>query len=62
MISCTVENRAKDLILMNSDWKDAIKITDDQEVLQEILRYLEDLKKQDKLNNTLSSYGSWIFL
>jgi DNA modification methylase len=52
MISCTVENRAKDLILMNSDWKDAIKITDDQEVLQEILRYLEDLKKQDKLNNT----------
>lgn len=51
MISCTVENRAKDLLHLNSDWQTAITIADQQELLQVILRYLETQKKEKNLNN-----------
>ena len=51
MLSCTVENRAKDLIGINPAWKKAIAVTDKQEPLQTILKYLEGLKDQKKLNN-----------
>jgi DNA modification methylase len=51
MLSCTVENRAKDLLKINPDWKPAIAATDNQTVLQTILAYLDSQKEQDLLNN-----------
>ena len=44
MLSCTVENRPKDLAGINSGWKDAIQVTDQQPLLQAILGYLEENK------------------
>lgn len=51
MLSCTVEHRAKDLLGMNPAWRHVVEITDQQELLQAILRYLTDLKVQGRLNN-----------
>ena len=51
MLSCTVENRAKDLIAMNSNWKTAIQAADEHKLLQSILFYLESQKELDLLNN-----------
>lgn len=51
MLSCTVENRAKDLLKLNSDWKRAVIATDKQILLQNILAYLDSQKEQDLLNN-----------
>ena len=52
MISCTVENRAKDLLKINQQWTEAITAADRQELLQAILKYLDDQKAQGMLNNT----------
>jgi len=51
MLSCTVENRAKDLLRINPGWAVPIAAADNQELLQTILRYLYDQKSQGKLNN-----------
>ena len=51
MLSCTVENRAKDLLQMNPRWAQAVTIADGQELLQAILRYLEQQKELGALNN-----------
>ena len=51
MLSCTVENRAKDLLKMNPQWRKAITAADHQELLQSILKYLDDQKAQGMLNN-----------
>lgn len=51
MLSCTVENRAKDLLSINPLWADALAIADGQELLQAILQYLDTQKAQGKLNN-----------
>lgn len=51
MLSCTVENRAKDLLKINPSWAPAITATDEQRVLQAILKYLDDQKAQGALNN-----------
>lgn len=51
MISCTVENREKDLLAINKSWVKAIKACNKVELLQEILNYLEWMKKKKKLNN-----------
>jgi DNA modification methylase len=51
MLSCTVENRAKDLLQINPKWTNAIEAAENQELLQTILRYLEDEKAQGRLNN-----------
>lgn len=51
MLSCTVENRAKDLLSLNSRWTTALAAADEQELLQAILKYLEDQKAQGALNN-----------
>jgi DNA modification methylase len=51
MLSCTVENRAKDLLKLNPDWKPAITATDNQALLQSILAYLDSQKELDLLNN-----------
>jgi hypothetical protein len=45
MLSCTVENRAKDLA-MNPAWH-AVAATDRQQLLQRILTYLEEQKELD---------------
>jgi len=52
MLSCTVENREKELIRQNAVWGDAINAADNQDLLQSILCYLEDLKSENKLNNS----------
>jgi PAS domain-containing protein len=51
MLSSTVENRTKDLLLVNPQWTSAIQATDEQVLLQAILRYLEDRKARNELNN-----------
>ncbi len=51
MLSCTVENKAKDLLALNSNWKQAINATDKQKLLQSILEYLEQQKDDRSLNN-----------
>lgn len=52
MLSCTVENRAKDLLEMNPKWEAAIEIANEQQPLQTILKYLDDLKTAHRLNNS----------
>jgi len=52
MLSCTVENRAKNLLAMNPHWQAAISAADNQPLLQAILSYLESQREQDLLNNT----------
>lgn len=51
MLSCTVENRAKDLLAMNPAWKTAIQAADKQMLLQKILSYLDNQRELDLLNN-----------
>lgn len=51
MLSCTVENRAKDLLGLNPAWTDAVAASDQQRLLQTVLRYLEEQKNQGALNN-----------
>jgi len=51
MLSCTVENRAKDLVALNPDWRFPVSCADEHELLQSILSYLEWLKGLGLLNN-----------
>jgi DNA modification methylase len=51
MLSCTVENRPKDLLAIDRKWKDALSVADSQILLQAILRYLDSQKSQGVLNN-----------
>ncbi|MCX9010762.1 MAG: hypothetical protein OIN66_06525 [Candidatus Methanoperedens sp.] len=51
MLSCTVENHAKNLLIINPRWANATAAADQQELLQAILRYLEHQKEQGELNN-----------
>lgn len=51
MVSCTVENRSKDLLKINPKWATAITAADNQELLQVILNYLEVQNKHGVLNN-----------
>lgn len=51
MLSCTVENRPKDLLGINPDWNKALKIADSQNLLQAIFKYLDNQKSQGLLNN-----------
>ena len=51
MLSCTVENRAKDLLALNPKWKAAVTAADNQPLLQSILAYLDSQKELDQLNN-----------
>jgi DNA modification methylase len=52
MLSCTVENRAKDLLAMNPRWKHVLDAAQKHELLQAILTYLESQKALGFLNNT----------
>jgi DNA modification methylase len=51
MLSCTVENKPKDLLTINPAWKTALTIADEQTLLQGILKYLDSQKEQGILNN-----------
>lgn len=51
MLSCTVENRGKDLLGMNPNWAQAIQAADRCSLLQAILAYLEGQREQGVLNN-----------
>lgn len=51
MLSCTVENRTKDLLALNPEWKPAIVATDRHPLLQSILAYLDSQKELGLLNN-----------
>jgi SAM-dependent methyltransferase len=52
MVSCTVENRAKNLLAMNVRWREPIGVADNQSLLQAILSYLDHQKDLDLLNNS----------
>lgn len=51
MLSCTVENRTKDLLKINPYWSKSISVAEQQEILQMVLTYLEDQKDRGLLNN-----------
>jgi DNA modification methylase len=51
MLSCTVENRAKDLLALNAAWELPVRVADEHRLLQAILGYLEGLKAKGELNN-----------
>jgi len=51
MLSCTVENKAKELCSLNKKWQDAIDVCNDQPLLQAILNYLDYKKDKKELNN-----------
>ncbi|MFH0939719.1 MAG: DNA methyltransferase [Planctomycetota bacterium] len=51
MLSCTVENRAKDLLALNPRWEAAVAAADQHPLLQSVLAYLDSQKELDLLNN-----------
>jgi DNA modification methylase len=51
MLSCTVENREKDLLGLNPAWISPVSICDNHELLQKILEYLYAKKENKTLNN-----------
>ncbi|MGI9056510.1 MAG: DNA methyltransferase [Pyrinomonadaceae bacterium] len=51
MLSCTVENKAKDLLGIKPKWQKAVEVADNQNLLQKILAYLEIEKAEKRLNN-----------
>jgi len=51
MLSCTVENRSKDLIAINPAWAKAIAVADRQQALQATVEFLDGLKERSELNN-----------
>lgn len=51
MLSCTVENRSKDLIKINSVWRKALSVADEQKLLRAVLNHLNDLRINGELNN-----------
>lgn len=52
MLSCTVENRAKDLLALNPEWKRAVLAADQQILLQSVLEFLDSQKNLNLLNNS----------
>lgn len=52
MLSCTVENKAKDLMKLNSNWAEAIQVADRQLLLQSILAFLDNERDEKRLNNS----------
>lgn len=52
MLSCTVENKQKDLLRINDAWIYPIAVADRHHLLQTILKYLENQRELDLLNNT----------
>ena len=51
MLSCTVENREKDLLSLNPNWAYPVSACGNHELLQQILEYLYTKKENKTLNN-----------
>ncbi len=51
MLSCTVENKAKELIGLNKEWHTVINVCDSLPLLQKVLGYLDYKKDKKELNN-----------
>ncbi len=51
LLSCTVENKMKELLLLNTEWKTALDICNKLPLLREIFDYLDYKKKAKDLNN-----------
>ncbi len=51
MLSCTVENKEKDLLDLNSDWLEVLDVVEKHDLLHAILDYLEDVRTKGCLNN-----------
>jgi DNA modification methylase len=51
MLSCTVENRSKDLLTINPSWGLALEVANSQSLLKSILSHLDNQKLQGGLNN-----------
>ena len=51
MLSCTVENKAKDLVHLNPAWRTAVSVCDELPLLQGILSYLDYKREKKELNN-----------
>jgi len=51
MLSCTVENREKDMLALNPKWKRALDVASNHSLLQRILSYLDSQRELDLLNN-----------
>lgn len=51
MLSCTVENREKDLLSINPAWGKPLTVAKEQKLLHEILTHFQCLKEQNQLNN-----------
>ena len=51
MLTCTVENKEKELLSANKKWQIAIDVCNNQPLLQEILNYLDYKKDRKELNN-----------
>lgn len=51
MLSCTVENRSKNLIEMNASWDTPTRICNSNAILNKILQLLEFQSSKGKLNN-----------
>jgi DNA modification methylase len=51
MLSCTVENREKDLLALNPNWEAPLRAAQQQDLLQAILLHLNQQKDLGKLNN-----------
>lgn len=51
MLSCTVENRPKELLALYPQWAAAVEAAERQELLQSLLTYLAAERKAGRLNN-----------
>lgn len=51
MLTCTVENRRKDLVAMNPDWSEAIKACARVDAFTDIVAALENQAKEGRINN-----------
>lgn len=51
MLSCTVENREKELFKTNNNWNPAIYACENNMLLQTVIQYLEYKKEMKELNN-----------
>lgn len=51
MLSCTVENKEKNLCELNSNWQETINIVQKQMLLKKIIDFLEEKKQKKELNN-----------
>ncbi|MHA1540427.1 MAG: site-specific DNA-methyltransferase [Alphaproteobacteria bacterium] len=52
MLSCTLENRQKDLLAINKNWTDILSYCSEHNILNTLKDYLLNLEKIGKLNHT----------